>query len=344
MIFAGRYNIAGYHIIKPNLGYSIACLLIIFISLFRFDMGWDYSTYWRMIDPVFDYEFLKKSTEPLSFFIYSIAAYFHSPLLMYILFGSITYILVFSIINKYSLCKYESLIIYVSMFYFTSWSNLRQSLAGAVLFFGFKYIKDKKIVRYIILVIIASGFHLSAIVGIILYPLYYNKLIYTLFLLILAVIGVKYLLPIFIGDISTRYMSHLQNIDMQDNGGRSMRYVYILLFCYCFVVAIIKKRIKECEGFFSIVALGLIFPFILGGHIGGRVAEYFIMYFMLLIPSVNTKINIYKRVLSMVPFYLYFFLFLFTTVYSSKSTEYVPYRFYFLTDRSYFFQNKKFGE
>ena len=71
---------------------------------------------------------------------------------------------------------------------------------------------------------------------------------------------------------------------------------------------------------------------VLGGHTGGRLAQYFLIYYCLLIPECNKRFNINYRILFMIPFYAYFFMYLIVSVTANHSNEYVPFRWYFFED------------
>jgi hypothetical protein len=209
---------------------------------------------------------------------------------------------------------------------------MRQGMAVAIIFYGFKYIKKKKLIIYIITCIIAFNCHKSAVIGLLLYPLYYINYYLVVGSLGILVLAIKYILPQILNEFFPHYASYITNQALMEASGHYMRIFYIGLFSYCLIVACLGKIPNKNRGFFSIITVGVILPFIFGGHTGGRIAEYFLIYFILLIPIVNLKLNINKRAVVLTPFYVYFFLYLLTTVYLSKSTDYVPYRFYFLTD------------
>lgn len=61
---------------------------------------------------------------------------------------------------------------YLCIYYCRSYNYLRQSIALAIVFFGFNYVERKKIVKYILCVILAMQFHFTASVAIIIYPIY----------------------------------------------------------------------------------------------------------------------------------------------------------------------------
>lgn len=81
----------------------------------------------------------------------------------------------------YTWCKKSkmpglSVFIYITLGLFTfSFSGLRQSIAMAIVFFSFKYIQEKNLIKFILCVALAISFHTTAIIFIVAYPLYYLK-------------------------------------------------------------------------------------------------------------------------------------------------------------------------
>lgn len=71
--------------------------------------------------------------------------------------------------------RYAWLGLWVYFFWLFPYSlNLmRQSIAISIIFWAFKYVERKSLKKYIICVLIASMFHFTALIGIIIYPLYY---------------------------------------------------------------------------------------------------------------------------------------------------------------------------
>lgn len=71
--------------------------------------------------------------------------------------------------------RYAWLGLWVYFFWLFPYSlNLmRQSIAISIIFWAFKYVEHKCLKKYVICVLIASMFHVTALIGIIIYPLYY---------------------------------------------------------------------------------------------------------------------------------------------------------------------------
>lgn len=65
------------------------------------------------------------------------------------------------------------MLIFYFLFYNETLNLLRQSMAIAVVLFAFRYIHQRKMIRYCIWVIVAIQFHITAVIALVLYPLYY---------------------------------------------------------------------------------------------------------------------------------------------------------------------------
>lgn len=76
--------------------------------------------------------------------------------------------------SKYPIISY---FLYVTMsFYYFAFSGIRQGVAIAISIVGLKYLKEKKIWKYLIVILIATSFHYSALIMIPAYFLITNKL------------------------------------------------------------------------------------------------------------------------------------------------------------------------
>jgi hypothetical protein len=147
-------------------------------------------------------------------------------------------------------------------------------------------------------------------------------------------LGVKFILPKILEKYLGVYMMYLVNQELSESSGNFTRLFFTGIFLYCMIILRFYKDFEKYRGLLSIVTIGTSLPYLFGGHTGGRIAEYFLVYFILLIPNVNLRVHINKRVIMLFVFYLFFFIYLWTTVYKSNSTAYIPYRFYFSTDRA----------
>ena len=325
IILCGRYNIvSGYYIVSKETGFKLAILFIITVSCLRFNIGYDWSVYFSFVYPVYTPQNIGRF-EPLSKLIIYCAGTLHQPLILFSVYAIVTYVNIGIIIDTYSESKFEALMLYVCFFYLITLSTIRQAAAASIIFYGFKYIDRKKIFNYILVCAFASLFHKTAMIGVLFYPLYYSSLIICFFLLVCTYVCARVLLPAMLKELAPFFLLYLERGGVRDSSGSFQRMVYLFMYIY----ALIFHR-KKMSGILNICTIGMALPFILGGHTGGRLAEYFLIYYCLLIPDCNKRFSIQYRVLFMIPLYAYFFMYLLVSVFANHSNEYVPFRWYFL--------------
>lgn len=263
ILLCGRYNIIeGHYLVSKKFGYTFAILFIIFVTAFRFNIGYDWSSYLNYIYPHYNPANIGR-LEPLDKLIIGCAGYFNQPLIMFASYAVITYANIGYLINKYSVSKYESLMIYICLFYLIDLSTIRQALAVSVVFYGFKYIEQKKIIKYFITCIFAVLFHKSAAISLLFYPLYYAKPAFTLFIIICVYVGMKVILPKILGSFLTVFMMYLEKGGIKDSSGSFQRLVYLLIFIY----ALVFHR-KKSAGLLNICAVGVVLPLCVNIDVG----------------------------------------------------------------------------
>lgn len=113
---------------------------------------------------------------------------------------------------------------YYMSFYFMSLNGMRQFVAVAILFWGTRYLGQKKFLRFVICVCVASLFHRTAIVGLLLL---------------------------------------LLNVFQWSNLNSRQKHLYILfVFCFPLIVIFFAKRMDQYSRYFSnfSIHMGLIIP------------------------------------------------------------------------------------
>lgn len=300
----------------------IAFFIIVFISLLRFDVGWDYETYYQAVADNDIYAI--RRFEPLSQLFFYIAFYLSSPQLIFILFGIPTYALILSTILHHSKNIGFSILLYFCFFYLESFGFIRQALAVAICFWAIKYIQSRRFFPFLFCTVIAFLFHYSAILYLFVYPFYGRaklKFLIWILPLLFLVREIAFFLLDSIG-IYTTYLEELYTM----KGGALIRFFYVILFLSLLLFR--RKHLSAIDDFyFFMVGLGTAFPFLLGSHLGVRLSSYFFIYFTLLIPSIITEKKIkFVYVLIAVSFLV---LTLFMTTRDPIKSQYIPYQFIF---------------
>lgn len=202
---------------------------------------------------------------------------------------------------------------------------LRQAIAVSICFYSFQFVKEKRLLKFIVLVLIATTFHKTAIFFAVAYPLinspikndYLNKIL----LVFLFVICGMYVLPLMMGIYSNDY----SNIAVKGEG------INLLIFytSLYFLLIYISKRCnridkKDAHIAFIPVCFQIIAFFF---SLFSRIVSYYSILLSLIIPNIMYKTS-NKHI------YLYIIIIIFSFMYMlnilSNSTGILPYKTYIM--------------
>jgi transmembrane protein EpsG len=164
----------GVTIIKPNKIFAfIAVLTLVLISGLRNNIGdtYAYVLTYKLV-PGYSWDFIISQKEQgfifLQLFLHQISA---NPQILIFTAALITNVIIGIILYQYSRFFELSLYVYItSGLYLVSMNGMRQFLAGAILFAATKYIMNGNWKKYILVVLLASTVHQSALI---LIPIYF---------------------------------------------------------------------------------------------------------------------------------------------------------------------------
>ena len=213
---------------------------------------------------------------------------------------------------KYSRNVFISLLaVFLSTIFFVSLNNVRQSLACIIMLEAYPFIVDNKLVKFIITVLIASIFHITALLMIPIYFVVNNKFIRK-YLLTCAIVG-TILIPI-IAKLALILISHTKYnyfLISEFNNGESNKlnilygFIYLVLALYC----LYKERNVKKEGYvllcmqffnFWVSFLSLFIPV---SEMISRIANYFIAYHIIMIPYIYNREYSKKGKIAILAFY-----------------------------------------
>ena len=155
----------------------LSILLFGIVFGIRYNVGIDYGNYAQMYSEpelLDDYEFgFRYLSKAMSFL----------GLPSWVFFGTWASLQLFFILYalKDEVYLYPFLIIVLfGGQYFLLWMNvIRQDLAACIIIFAITFIPQKKLLPFILAILLAFGFHITAIAFLILYPIFYNRKDYT---------------------------------------------------------------------------------------------------------------------------------------------------------------------
>jgi len=311
-------------------------LFILFVTCFRFDVGYDYfAYYYTALGPEAD--IFTRHMEILNQAIFILCyKLFNWPPSVFIVYGIITLVPVFYILRKYSSNFRLSLLAYVAFFYLTDLGTIRQAVAITILLYAYKYLLNYNIWKYLICCIIAYFFHTSAICAI------FIPLIYRYFNWKIAIVA-----SIFIFLTFNLFFSSIAELLHYDNyidrladfkGGSLIMFANLLIFAT--LVFIVKKRRDITNyGLFYVVGMGCIIPFLIGGHMGSRLSAYYFVYICLLIPDVLKGYSSLVKRMGMVLLALFFTVNVYISTTNPAKSPFTPYKTIFEIDN---YQNPGF--
>lgn len=171
---------------SKNFKYVFLILVFLIItvpSMFRYNVGIDYKGYfdtYNLLSNKSSIAEAKKVFNIESSFIYlSMLSrkMFHSPIMLFATYSILTNF--FVILGVWYFRKdvdpAVEVLVYLTLFYPTTLNIARQSLAVAIIFWGFKYVIERKPIKYMLCVFIAFIFHRTACIAIILYFYCYKR-------------------------------------------------------------------------------------------------------------------------------------------------------------------------
>lgn len=296
--------------------------LFIIIYVFRYDVGWDYPNYFDTIKN----NDLSERLEPLSYVLYWIASACKSPVLLFVLYGIPTYLLIFSTIKKYSVNVEFSLLIYICLFFLDSLGLIRQSLAVAIVLWGYTFLVEKKPVKFFLVIILASCFHYSAVSAFIIYPVYHARnSIYIAFLF--AIVLMKEML-FYIIEQEGSYAVYLLDEDLM-TGGRGILFVYVCIVVASIILLYSQRKNIQLIRLYRILLLVPVFYILFNAGIAVRIVAYFVVYMILFLPLLLQQ---FPKLRLMLGFCLvcYWLMFINVSMNNPVKSPYTPYKNIFI--------------
>lgn len=196
---------------KPRLLYQSRKALFCFMSIvffmlsfLRWECGTDWYSYYNTFTNNYSIEDFKNQSFELLFSYLNLVVKSISDdyTILLIVIASIIFPLKYSTLWKYSPYPFISLLLYYLM-YLCDIFFVRETIALAIVFYSIRYIIERKLLLFFLLVGIASQFHLSSIIFIFAYPVYYypiSRKSIAIFLLV-SVLGIimSHLILIYLG-------------------------------------------------------------------------------------------------------------------------------------------------
>lgn len=215
-----------------------------------------------------------------------------SPRVFLCIIAFITNFAIYWFIKQNSNNYLMSVLIFINLlFFYESMNTMRQFLAlSMVLLFGFKAVKERRLFRFIIVTVIASLFHSTALLMLLLYPVYRLKytrkrVIAIIAMTVIIAFSLNQIYP-FIVSILDRGTYYLEKIGDIKLGNIIMTIAFLAM--YLFSLIVIDRREKPKYSFYLYVLLfSVALSFIsINMSVLNRASQYYAIFSIVALPNI----------------------------------------------------------
>lgn len=277
---------------------GVTAAVLVAIMTLRYGMGYDYFSYQDIFTAVAATpmnEVIAAHNTEMGFYIFTklvsmVTAEYHVFLLVcnLLMVGC-----VFWVFYRYSVSWWMSSLLYVTLQFMPHSMNLlRQSLAASILFVGWGFLKKGKLIPYMLVVLLASTFHISALIMIPAYFLLrlpYNRKVLAIYggAILVAYAAFNPLLNFAVTYIFPQYAQYIDSSIYA--AGNSFTFVYLPLACFVGAVmgarALLEKDKSNSILIYAMLFTAAFYLFMTRMYIVERFSIYFFMFAMLLLPE-----------------------------------------------------------
>ena len=333
MLFFDKYqsllNKKSYFSSVGNIGFFILIFSLFLFTAIRHMVGWDYIHYYEVVLYNIDNNIVMRD-EALTIAVVEVSRYFKSPLMYFTINAFILYFFLYNFIKRFSVDRWLSILLFITfpLFFLNSLSVVRIFTAIAIVLFAYNFLVKRKFLHYIVIVIIASMFHKSALFAltfILFSSLEISGLVWFVALAISPLLA-KYIIPFASSYISLAYLVYLEPTDITEG----TKALYFFVFLAFLMILFKKKIIKENYSYlvmYNIYMFGVCFylVFIDFGTIGHRLSLYSTILSIILLPAALSIIKGNKvKVLIKLFFYILMLVIYFYTLNISREA-FIPY-------------------
>ena len=185
-----------------------------------------------------------------------------------------------------------SVLMFVNLlFFYQSMNIMRQFLAlSIILAFGFRYVKEKKLFRYIFAVMIASLFHTTALIALLIYPMYNMKYSRKAVLLIICgtIIGSLLIGQIYplVASLIGHEVDYVDTIGEVKLGSFISMLIYLVMYLFAIFVTRKKNQQENSSYLYSLLFAAAVYGVSINMAIIGRAAEYCAIFSIIALPNI----------------------------------------------------------
>lgn len=197
-------------------------------------------------------------------------------------------------------------------------SGVRQMLAIGIGFVAYEFTRNKKLIPFILCVILAISFHTSAFMLIFMYPLFHAKITKKWLLAVVPALGVIFVFNKQIFSFLNLIISRFTRFEgvATSTGAFTMLLLFVIFTVFAFLISDETKIDTETIGLRNFLLLALVIQMFAPLHtLAMRMNYYYIVFIPLLMPKIiKTKserwrqVAVWGRHIMVVFFLIYFFI------------------------------------
>ncbi|MEZ7500929.1 EpsG family protein [Psychrobacter sp. Arc29] len=305
--------------------------LSLFPGMRSYRVGTDSGNYTRefrtQLD-IYNFEFSESVEIGYQWLEYFLLRITHNYFWLFFITGAIVVFCYLNVIKRYSANYLFSVYLFVTLNFYTFFFNgLRQGIAMAIFALAIPYMLERKLIPYMLVIVLASLFHITAIFMIPFYFLVHLriKLSYKLIATFVGSFLISGLLIKYLASTNERYETYSE-VSESAGGLLTLGFFVILLIFVYFIMHYYKIKHEQFLKLLTFYAVGVVFLIpvaMLGANPSGpqRLLNYFTWTLILILPVVFKKINnVYITGISALLFLVYFIL---ATTKFSNLTPYI---------------------
>lgn len=204
-------------------------------------------------------------------------------------------------VGKYSPSPVQSVLYFLGLLYFSfMFDALKQGIAMSILLFSFDAIIEKKPIKFVALVLLASWFHFPAMVFLTAYPIARINVNRTYIILLIVLLALTYAFR----DYMLKLMLNSyggENLDASMEGVKFLRNKTIIMIAIVVLSMILRPMTSEDRVYTTLMkfaGIAIVFQTFCGyNNIFERLADYYFHYSIVLIPLAFEKCDLKKNCL-----------------------------------------------
>lgn len=280
-------------------------ILFLIVGLRNFETGNDTINYLKFFDNTTQSKWNMLTTghfEPGYVIFNIILSYFTTNSRLFLIITSFIFsTVIITFISKESKHPYISIIIYIGLLlFYYSMTMIRQFMAIMIIIYAYKYVKTRNLIKYILSILLACTFHMTAIIAIFIYPMYILKISKKIICIMISFsILLSFAIPLCIENILSiagRTGFYSDRLWSYNVSNILYTLIYLILFIIFFKTLKKYNNKEQINDFYLLMILSSSCINLLGisMNVLSRLAMYYSIFTIIAVPNMIECINIKK--------------------------------------------------